>query len=237
MHEETQKLRAAFDAVHASEQLKSRTRAKVSRRTFHYGENTQRMRAAKRKIAAGIACLLLVCGVLTANFLPVSVIDIDVNPSLELRCNVFGRVIRAVGRNRDGDVLAQVLDIDGKHYSDAMRRIFISNELAPYLEGECMVTITVVGRSQKSNEKILKNALCNANRVAQENNLYYCQVDSDLAREARSVGLSPIRYIALVELQKTDPDITPEDVAGMSMAMLWELTGYEIIENPCGEGT
>ena len=89
------KLRAAFDSVHAEAELKERTLAFLADAG---GASPARHRPAarlRRAIAAAAACLLVLLGAggYYALLVPVSAISVDVNPSLELSLNRLDRVI------------------------------------------------------------------------------------------------------------------------------------------------
>ena len=93
------RMREAFDQVHASQELKARTRTQVLQ-----AMEAQRKpaRAVWKPVCALAACLLVVVlglGGYHLYFTPTSVISIDINPSLEVDVNRLGRVIALHGYN------------------------------------------------------------------------------------------------------------------------------------------
>ena len=91
------RLKQAFDAVHAEEALKERTKAFVAQQTRGHA---RRRPALRPSLAAAFACLcLLFTGGYWLYFTPTATISIDINPSIELGVNRFNRVVSVEGYN------------------------------------------------------------------------------------------------------------------------------------------
>ena len=228
------KLRGAFSALKASEKLKRTTKAALRKKTFDYGRQIGRIRARRRRMAGCLASLVLVLTGLGAWFTPTASIAVDINPSIELRVNLFDRVIALEGRNSDGEAVAGELDLTGKPYDEAMQRLLLSHSLAPYLEQGSTITITLAGSGDHA-VQMLSKVVCRAYAVAQEENVVYCQVSWDTVKAAKTAGLCIPRYLAWQELRKTDPQITVEDIKGMPIEEIRKLIYVDTLENPCGE--
>lgn len=229
------KIHDAFDAIQASERLKRKTKAHIRKATFDYGRDTCRRNAARRRLAGMMAALVLCVTGAGMWYLPVTRIGLDINPSLELRVNPLDRVIGLEGLNTDGKDLAVALDVTGMSYAEAMQRIMVSDELAPYLDDGSLISITVSGSDAGHRIQMLNDVVCRAYAVADDDQIFYSQSDSATARKARELGLSVARYQAWLALMQLDPNMTPEDVEDMTMAQIRELIGFEKLENPCGE--
>lgn len=228
-------IKQAFDAVQADERLKRQTKAYLRKATLDYGRDTWRRRQRRMRLASCAAALVLMVVSASMWLLPVTSIDLDINPSLELRVNTFGRVTELKGMNADGLALVDKLDVKGMRYDDAMQRILISKELEPYLDNGSLISITVVGRDESLAEQMLSKVVCRAYAIAEEDNIYYCQTDPETARAARSVGLCVLRYQVWQQLKQSDPSVTVEEVALMPKAEVMALAKFEKLENPCGE--
>lgn len=230
------KLHNAFDSLHASEHLKRVTRAHIRRKTFDYGRHAYQLRRHRSRIAA---CLLSLALVLTGTgiwFLPATSIGLDINPSLELHVNTLDRVIALKGKNTDGLEVAKHLDVTGMPYDEAMQRILISQELAPYLENGSMISISVVGGGSDAHaEQMLSKVVCRAYALADDENVFYCQTDKETLAASRASGLCIPRYLAWQHLLETNPDITPEEVSLIPQEEIRALAQTKILENPCGE--
>lgn len=229
------KLHNAFDALHASDRLKRATRAHIRRNTFDYGRQILQLRQHRQRLAACLLSLVLILSGAGIWFLPATSIGLDINPSLELTVNALDRVIALKGKNEDGQEVANHLDVAGMPYDEAMQRILISQELAPYLENGSMISISVVGGRDAHAEEMLSKVVCRAYALAEEENVFYCKTDSKTLAAARASGLCIPRYLAWQHLLKTDPDVTAEDVSRMPKEEIRALAQLRIIENPCGE--
>ena len=98
----------------------------------------------------------------------------DINPSIELKVNALDRVIDLKGRNADGEAVAQMLDVSGMAYDEAMQRILISEELSPYLEAGNMISISMVGGGSDAHAvEMLSKVVCRAYAIAEDENVFY----------------------------------------------------------------
>lgn len=228
------RIKDAFDAVRAPEQLKRTTKAALRRKTFDYGRNVLRLRARRRRLAAGLLSLVLVlCGT-GLWFLPAASIAVDINPSIELKVNALDRVISLEGRNSDGVELVKDIDVTGMAYDDAMQRILLSSGMEQYLAQGSQITITVAGGGSDSHAgQMLSRVLCRAYNIADRDNVLYCQVDWETVKAAQKVNLCIPRYLAWQNLLKSDPTITPEDVREIPKETIRVLAQVITIEDPC----
>ena len=227
-------IKAAFDAVHAPDLLKRKTKAVLRKKTFDYGRNLIRLRARRRRLATGLLALALAVTGTWVWYFPSTSISVDINPSIELKVNALDRVISLEGRNSDGIELVKDINVEGMAYDDAMQRILLSNGLQPYLEKNSDITITVAGGGNEAHaEQILSRVLCRAYNIAKEENVLYCQVDWQTMREAKNAGLCIPRYLAWQNLLKSDPTITAEDVRQIPKENIRALAQTIIIEDPC----
>lgn len=228
------RIKEAFDTVHAPERLKRSTRAALRKKTFDYGRNVLQRRAHHRRLAAGLLSLLLVLTGAGLWYLPSASISVDINPSIELKVNALDRVIALEGRNSDGIALVKDLDVVGMPYDDAMQRILLSNAMEPYLAEDAMITITVAGGGTEAHaDQMLNRVLCRAFNIARKENVLYCQVDWQTMKAAEAVNLSIPRYLAWQNLLKTDPTITPGDVREIPRETIRSLAQIIIVEDPC----
>ena len=229
------KVHDAFDAIHASEQLKRRAKAQIRTATFDYGRDTFRRNQARYRLSGLLAALVLCITGTGLWYLPVTRIGLDINPSLEIRVNLLDRVIALEGLNTDGKALAQAMAVDGMPCADAIQRIMISEELEPYLENGSLISITVAGPDGQHRGEILSDVICRAYAVADDDQIFYSQTNAATARKAREAGLTVTRYQAWQALREHDPDLTPAEIQEMTMEQIRELLGFQKMENPCGE--
>ena len=206
-----QRIKAAFDTIHADEALKQRTRDYLARTV---GAEEKR-RPLRRAIPALAACLLVLClSGWYLYFIPTAYISVDINPSLELGVNRFDRVLSVEGYNDDGQSLAAALDLTFLDYNDAVEEILESDALTALLSGGEVLTITVAGTDEAQREQILSDMeTCTAGH----RNAHCYAAEADDVAAARALGLTYGKYRAYLALKALDPDITPDEIRNMTM--------------------
>lgn len=212
------RIKETFDTIHAEETLIQNTRAFLD-------ENTGRAKRARRpaiaRLVPAAACfLLLTLGGYRYYFAPTSVISIDINPSLELGVNRYDKVVSVKEYNEDGYKLASSLDIRFMGYSEALDQILESAEIKSYLSQDEWLTITVVRSEEEQGERILADI---EGCVEGHGNTSCHSADLDDVEAAHAEGLSYGKYCALLELQSLAPEITAEDIQGMTMCEIQNL--------------
>lgn len=210
------KIKAAFDAVRADEALKSGTKAFIARKTNGY---TARKALAYRRIlpAAAVCLALVLFAGAGLYFTPTARINIDINPSLELGINRFDRVISVDALNKDGEALVKSLNLTFTGYDEALRRIIDSQSVEAMLSEDEIMTVTVIETNTEQSAHILSEVSACVEDYA---NIDCHSASAEEAHAARELGLSCGKYGAFVELQALDPEITPEEVQGMTMREL-----------------
>lgn len=209
-----------FDPIRAEEDLKERTRAFLARETRSYAK-APAARHGYPVCAAACACLLfLLLGGRWLYFTPTAEISMDINPSIELSVNRFDRVIAVTGFNEDGRVLSRELDVKYKDYAQAVEQVLRHDSVAALLSCGEEMSITVVGPDGQQSAKLLSGVeRCTAGR----SNIDCYSARPEEAAAAHEAGLSCGKYRAFLELQRLDPDITPEAVRGMTMREIRDL--------------
>ena len=227
------RIKAAFDQIHADPKTVRRCKASLRKKSFDYGREVQRMRSHRIRYVTCYAALFAVLLSFGVYRMPTAAIDIDINPSIEIKVNAFDKVVSAKGLNDDGKQVIEAMDVHNLRYTQAIRRILLSNEMEQYMDGNEVVSITVVGGTLEDDEEFIRNVVCSASAVTKEENLYYCKVDSETAQAAKKAGLSVARYHAMMELKTHNPNISAEDVLEMSMRQIKDLVGCEELYEPC----
>lgn len=201
-------IRDSMKEIRASEELKQNTMEYLREQ-----KRCARLKTIRRcALAAACICLLLIGGGYMMYARPVSYISIDVNPSVELGVNRFGRVVETEAYNRDGkDILARV-PLKNVPYLKAISRLLGDESDSGYLTGDSRVFITVISDSQ---ETILKEI-----RGDELSEKYGMQTyTSDLAsrEEAHQYEMSFGKYRACQELSQVDESVTVEECHEMSV--------------------
>lgn len=172
-------------------------------------------------LLAAAACLLLLAfGGHRLYFTPTSVISIDINPSLELSVNRFDRVIDAEGYNGDGVQLVQSTRLLYQTYKQAVENVLNSPAVTECLAREELLSIAVVETDDAQGQEILDYvSAC----TAQTPGATCYSVRQEEVAEAHTLGLSYGKYRAYLDVKAQLPDITPEQIASMTMRQIREL--------------
>ena len=211
------RIKPAFDAVHASENLKSHTLTQVLEKAEKVQSHKESRAKPVARILPALACFIcLIVGGYWLYFLPAFSISIDVNPSLELRVNRFDKVVSIQGFNPEGQELAERLNVRFMDYLQALDQVMEDDYIVACLNRDELLSITVVGEDGAREDAILEQVEACTAAHGHSNVCCYAgnQADMEAAHEA---GLSFGKYRAFLELQALMPDITVEDVQGMTM--------------------
>lgn len=214
-----ERIREAFDEIHAEEELKRNTKAFLEKKR---NEKRPEKKVSYQWIPAMICCLLLLTGVggYRLYFTEASVISVDVNPSLELNLNFFDRVISVKGYNEAGENLAEEADVKFLDYKEALEEILYTECVKECMDNEELLLITVAGKDEGKNEEILKNIEA---FLPEQKNMKCAGAGREEVENAHKAGLSLGKYRAFLEAKAQNPDITPEDVQGLTMRQIREL--------------
>lgn len=221
------KIKAAFDTVHADAELKSRTKTFIANKT--HGYTVRKALNYRRIIPAAALCLSLVLFTGAGlYFTPTARINIDINPSLELGINRLDKVVSVNALNDDGKKLAETLDIKFTGYDEALRRILDNQNIEALLSNNEVMTVTVIETNNSQSANILSEV---RSCVRDYSNIYCYSASSEEASMARELGLPYGKYRAFLELQTLDPDMTTEEIQGMTMREIRELIAALQSEN------
>lgn len=207
------KLFGIFDKIHAEEELKKRT-------TDYLYAEIGRRRHRKMRYAVALASLMLflVCGGLSwkVYFTPVAYIDIDVNPSIELTLNRFGRVIQSDAYNEDGTRLLSGVNLRHADYSEAFERLLVAMNGEGYFAGQDSLLCVTVQTNGKNRENRIQESLRRA--VAFISRSQHCDISTEIFGVSEEVKhcadenhISPAKYLAIQELMEVDSEADFED--------------------------
>lgn len=208
------KIKSAFDSVHADKQLKKQTMDFIENKTHN-------KRSVLRPVCAAFACLALACfGGYKAYFTPTSIISIDINPSIELDVNRFDKVISVDSYNDDGEIFSNSLDIIFKDYNSAIDEILESDTIKNCLSENQTLSIGVLPLNEAQGENILQYV---SNCTSGHENMHCYSLNQDEVSEAHSLGLSYGKYRVYLQLLDLGIEITPDEVNQMTMRELNDL--------------
>lgn len=227
------RIKSAFDGIHAEEQLKEDTKRYLSQKRLvdvydTAGDTRRQRRARTRWLAAALVCMLVIAtGMFSygAYYAEAAYIDLDINPSISLTINRFNRVIGASAYNEDGRELLAIIDLKHKTVDEALSRIIDGTALQGSLQDEGLVCVTV--QSVTVDEAWLLNRV---QSDVQESVSHHANaevdvfpVDADVRSSASDLYISPAKYLAIKELQSLDPDISLDECIHHNVSEIREL--------------
>lgn len=207
-------IRESLENIQASEELKQNTLQYLYKQ--QPGRRKPRVRFASA-YAMVTVCLFLLVG-MGGYFVyrkPVSYISVDVNPSIELHINRFGRVVSTEAYNDDGrDVIEQV-PLKNISYMQAIDKLLKDESYSKYLHEDSMLVFTVI--SDRPDEIVEE---LNDSELLQSYGALTYTSDSSCMHEAHQHEMSFGKYRTYLELLEYDEDVTIEDCHGMTMGEL-----------------
>lgn len=209
-------IRESLKDIQATEELKQNTLQYLNERQ----QSRYRARAhfAPRYVLAAMALLCLVgIGGRFAYSRPVSYISIDVNPSIELGVNCFGRVISTETYNDDGKETVERVPLKNVSYMQAIDRLLNDDKYNEYLRNDSVLIFTVI--SERS-EEILEEL--NSSDLLEKYNALTYTSDLSCREEAHKHEMSFGKYRTCLELLEYDEGVTIEDCHRMTMGELRE---------------
>lgn len=189
-----------------------------------------------KRLAAIAACLVLVAvlgfGGYRFLFETVSVISIDINPSVELELNRLGRVTALTAYNDDGSALLAGQDLKGRPYSEAVATLLQSEGMQPYLSANAVLEFSVYSQTDEQGLLAYLNGQSEAIRASHPQLQVHCSgVGYEVMEQAHAHGISPGKMRALLELQELDPTIDMDEYSHHSMSEI-----HRLIREHHGEG-
>lgn len=208
----------AFGQIHATDEMKQSVLEYLS------GKKRRNWKAlgSFRPYALISACaLMLICfGIGNWYFfgMPVAYVSVDVNPSVELTLNRRNRVMDAEGRNKDGQMVLEHVQLEGKDYLEAVELLMESEAMQSYLAENEKPTVTVA--SAKADELLsgLENSI-----VATHYHGMCRSAEIETVASAHDCGMSLGRYQIYQLLAGYGSGMTTEDCQKISMCQLQQL--------------
>lgn len=194
--------------IQASEELKKSTLRYLEKQK---GQVRPR-RIRKYLLAAACLVLIMTVGGIGLYARPVSYISIDVNPSIELGVNRFGRVVSEVAYNVDGENILEHVKLKNMAYDKAIDKLLKSEDYAVFLtEGSHLVFTVISDDSDAILRVISENERSGKYRVSSYSSDMACR------EEAHQQEMSFGKYRACQELAQYDETVTMEECYKMTM--------------------
>lgn len=203
----------SLENIQATEKLKQNTLQYLNAQR----QNRHRVPHAATRYALIAACLLLLA--LTGGYSvyrkPVSYISMDVNPSIELNINRFGRVVSTEAYNDSGRTALKQISLKNISYMQAIDQLIQDENYGKYLKENSVLVFTVI--SDQSEEIVKK---LNTGEWSQKYGTLTYTSDLSCMHEAHQHEMSFGKYRTYLELLEYDDNVTIEDCHEMTMGEL-----------------
>ena len=186
--------------------------------------NTKKTGWLKTACCIAAALVILAVGVFAANGIiskPVTVISLDVNPSIELKLRGSGRVAQAKALNDDAQKLLEGMELEGTDKNTAVNAIIGSMVRAGYLNSlSNSVLVTVEGKNASGVEKeimeiingILAQSINGGAVVGQK-----LTKSGEAALLAQRHGITEGKAQLVLEVARLNPMLVPDELAKLSI--------------------
>lgn len=212
------KIEKAFGEIKAEEKLKNNTLDFLAAKRAETSHRPRHKVIPYVLAAAAVIMVTFAVGIYEMWFVPVTVISIDVNPSVEFTVNRLDRIMAADAYNDDGTKILQSLSVDGMRYDEGIACILNDAEFSDYLSGDSLLTFTVASEKEDAVMSRIHSCLNDAGQQG-----VCVSASSHDVEQAHSLGLSLGKYQVYLELQQYDPGITADECHSMTMKELRDL--------------
>ncbi len=183
-------------------------------------------RRAATLMTALLICVILIGGGFGVYGIETESVYLDVNPSVELALNLFGRVINVQYMNEDAEQSLSEAKLKQMSVEDAVDTILTVWGEQGYLE-DAELNITVVAKDSQKSDQLLSKLEEKAEKCKSDNG-YSMEIQGNRAsREdrdaAKESGLSPAKYQLIREILQRDGSYTESQLSAMTMKELREL--------------
>jgi uncharacterized protein YchJ len=208
--------KSALDRIKADDTLKEKTEYYLRKRITNYTFGKTHLLI--KKIIPITCAAVLLCGALIGTYLyvetPTSYLSLDINPSVELAVNTFGKVVSVTSYNDDGKtilagqkvVYSGVTQAVNILVQSAVQKGFISQD------GSTVIALTsetnnlnTAAKLQKEAEQGARTAIHSAGNAAV---IRKANVALKTRNQAKELGISPGKLALIQKLQALDPSIT-----------------------------
>lgn len=212
------KLKETFGQIQAEEELKKKTREFIFKKTNGYKK--KKIINYRHFIEVAACLIFLLMGSHNLYFTSMAEISIDINPSIELGVNRFGKIISEESFNKDGQELLNSLNIKYMDYSEAIRQIIENEKIDKLLSNDEIMMIAVTGKNEKQSLEIFSEI---QSCTAEKKNTYCWYAQSEEAEKSHEMGISYGKYKAFLELKERDPNIDVAKIKNMTMREIRDL--------------
>lgn len=224
------KWRKLFDDVRAEEDLKENTRRFLSAEIKKQRRKPGLFVPSRLVALAASFVMFVALGTVSAGmfFTASAYVDIDVNPSIELTVNRFGRVISANPYNEDGAKLLAAANVKYASYENAVAALLGAAAENGYIYNAKLLSVTLQANNSGSKNDMLSklqtavDSSLSAHHSNAQSEVF--PVSEEVKGHAHAQHVTPAKYLAIEELQAVDPTANFDECAEHSISEIKELT-------------
>lgn len=227
-------LKKALDQIQADENLKRKTAEYILNADANIiSINSAAVRKkpvfAKKFIAVACAALVfcsLPVGAYAYYKTPTSYVSVDINPSVELGINSFGKVVSAKAYNDDGKKVLEGLSLLGMNVESAVRQLVKAASQNGYIkeDGSTFISVTAETDNEATAEKLEEAAAAGAQDAVDDADdratIETDHIALDRRDEAVALGITPGKLNLIQKLQALDPSIKTEDYKDAAVSVI-----------------
>lgn len=214
--------KSAVSQIHAEETLKQRTRQYLAAQLAEPAADATRAKRTFPKHLAVAACTaVFLCAATVGAYAyyrtPVSYLSLDINPSVELGVNHFGKVVSAEAYNADGTTILNGQDVNNMDVKDAVSTLVKSADQKGFVadDGSTVIAVTSETDDSTAATELEDSAAAGADDAVKAEGKSATVDKENVALErrdeARKLGITPGKLNLIQKLQKLDPSITVDE--------------------------
>lgn len=216
-----------MDKVKAEKELKEKTETFVRTALLNAEQKAQdsglefrKKRFFKNKFLVAVsaaACTIMVVAGNAYYHMPVNYVSLDINPSVELGINSFGRVVSVQAYNEDGLQLLGDSEYSNLSVEDAISTLVLDASEQGFIaeDGTTVIAVTAESDNKEAAAELQSDIEEGANSALSLNGIsavvYSDYADLQIREQSAEMGISPGKLRLILILQELDPSITIED--------------------------
>lgn len=223
--------KSALSRIKADDELKKRTAEFVLSSDSNIVSINSKAALRKKRIfikrfvaAACIAAVLcaLPVGAYAYYKTPTSYVSVDINPSVELGINAFGKVVSVKALNPEGEEVLAGLSLVNSNVENAVRLVVKSAAVSGFIkdDGSSFITVTAETNNAKKAEKLKAEAQAGAeDAIESEDDTATIQADNialERRDEAFKLGITPGKLNLMQKVQELDPKLQELDMEALA---------------------
>lgn len=195
-------------------------------------KKTTRKKKNKWLYAVGTiaACLFLVIGFQIQMNQVISIIEIDVNPSIEIQVNGNDKVVNVIPNNQDGVLVLEDMDLKHTDINVASNAVLGSMVKKGYInENNNAILITIKSKKEDREIALGKELAADANSILKENQLNAMVLkqkdpsDKTVERWSEKYDISYGKAAFIYHMIEKDSSWKPDELAVLTIGQLMEM--------------